>query len=398
MNNENHRDVVILSAIRTALGKFGGALKDCPPTEIAGEVVRESVKRSGLASPDIGNLVFGHVIHTDAKDMYLSRVAALRGGLSIETPALTLNRMCVSGLQAIITAANTIARGDCDAAVAGGVEAMSRAPYWLSSMRWGARMNDAPAVDVLVAALTDPFDGVHMGMTAENVARKWGISREDQDALAVESHRRANCAILTARFKGQIVPIELKSRKGSTWFDTDESPRSDVTMEALAKLKPVFDKDGTITAGNASSINDGAAAVVLMEERAAAERGLKPMARLVDYAVTGVEPSLMGIGPVSAVRKLYERTGLTNDDMDVIEANEAFAAQVLAVRKELDLPPERTNPNGSGISLGHPIGATGAIVTVKAIHELHRCGGKYALVTMCIGGGQGIAAIYQNMN
>jgi len=398
MKVQKNRDVVILSAVRTALGKFGGALKDTPPTELAGEVVRESVKRSGISSSDVGNLVFGHVIHTDAKDMYLSRVAALRGGLSIETPALTLNRMCGSGLQAIVTAANMISRGDCDAAVAGGVESMSRSPYWLSSMRWGARMNDAPAVDVLVAALTDPFDEVHMGVTAENVARKWGITREDQDALAVESHRRANCAILTARFKGQIVPIELKSRKGSTWFDTDESPRSDVTMEALAKLKPVFDKEGTITAGNASSINDGAAAVVLMEENAARERGLKPMAKLIDYAVTAVDPAIMGIGPVSAVRKLYERTGLSNDDMDVIEANEAFAAQVLAVRKELDLPPEKTNPNGSGISLGHPIGATGAIVTVKALHELQRVSGKYAMVTMCIGGGQGIAAIYQTMN
>ncbi|HWE86000.1 MAG TPA: acetyl-CoA C-acyltransferase family protein [Terracidiphilus sp.] len=398
MNNQNNRQVVVLSAVRTALGKFGGALKDIPPSELAGDVVRESVKRSGISSSEIGNLVFGHVIHTDAKDMYLSRVAALRGGLPIETPALTLNRMCGSGLQAIVTGAGMIARGDCEAAVGGGVESMSRAPYWLSSMRWGARMNDAPAVDVLVAALTDPFDEIHMGMTAENVARKWGITRLDQDELAVESHRRANCAILTGRFKGQIVPIELKSRKGSTWFDTDESPRSDATLENLARLKPAFDKEGTITAGNASSINDGAAAVVMMEEQAARERGLKPMAKLIDYAVTGVDPALMGIGPVSAVRKLYERTGLCNDDMDVIEANEAFAAQVLAVRKELDLPPEKTNPNGSGISLGHPLGATGAIVTVKAIHELNRIGGKYALVTMCIGGGQGIAAIFQSMN
>jgi acetyl-CoA C-acetyltransferase len=388
----------VVSAVRTALGKFGGALKDIPPTELAGDVVRESMKRSGLTASDIGHVVFGHVIHTDAKDMYLSRVAALRGGLTIDTPALTLNRMCGSGLQAIVAAANMISRGDCDAAVAGGVESMSRSPYWLSAMRWGARMNDAPAVDVLVAALTDPFDEVHMGITAENVARKWGVTREDQDDLAVESHRRANCAILTGRFKGQIVPIELKSRKGSTWFDTDESPRADVTMEALSKLKPAFDKEGTITAGNASSINDGAAAVVLMEQHAAEERGLKPMAKLIDYAVTGVDPALMGIGPVSAVRKLYERTGLSTDQMDVIEANEAFAAQVLAVRKELDLPSERTNPNGSGISLGHPIGATGAIVTVKAIHELQRIGGTYALVTMCIGGGQGIAAIYQSMN
>jgi acetyl-CoA C-acetyltransferase len=398
MKYQNHRDVVVVSAVRTALGKFGGALKDIPPTELAGDVVRESMKRSGLTASDIGHVVFGHVIHTDAKDMYLSRVAALRGGLTIDTPALTLNRMCGSGLQAIVAAANMISRGDCDAAVAGGVESMSRSPYWLSAMRWGARMNDAPAVDVLVAALTDPFDEVHMGITAENVARKWGVTREDQDHLAVESHRRANCAILTGRFKGQIVPIELKSRKGSTWFDTDESPRADVTMEALSKLKPAFDKEGTITAGNASSINDGAAAVVLMEQHAAEERGLKPMAKLIDYAVTGVDPALMGIGPVSAVRKLYERTGLSTDQMDVIEANEAFAAQVLAVRKELDLPSERTNPNGSGISLGHPIGATGAIVTVKAIHEMQRIGGTYALVTMCIGGGQGIAAIYQSMN
>jgi acetyl-CoA C-acetyltransferase len=393
-----NREVVILSAVRTPLGKFGGALKDIPPTELAADVVRESVKRSGLSNTEIGNLVFGNVIHTDAKDMYFSRVAALRGGLPLETPALTLNRMCGSGLQAIVTAADMISRGDSDTAVGGGAESMSRAPYWLNSMRWGARMNDAPALDVLVAALTDPFDEIHMGMTAENVARKWGISREDQDELAVESHRRANCAILTGRFKSQIVPVELKTRKGSTWFDTDESPRSDATMENLAKLKPAFDKDGTITAGNASSINDGAAAVVLMEEGAARERGLKPIAKLIDYAVVGVDPKIMGIGPVSAVKKLYERTGLTNDDIDVFEANEAFAAQVLAVRRELSLPPEKTNPNGSGISLGHPLGATGAVVTVKAIHELHRIGGKYALVTMCIGGGQGIAAIFQSMN
>lgn len=393
-----NRDVVILSAVRTPIGKFGGSLKDVAPTELAADVVRESVKRSGLSSAGIGNVVFGNVIHTDAKDMYLSRVAALKGGLPIETPALTVNRVCGSGLQAIVTAAGMIAEGQSDTAVAGGAECMSRSPYWLSAFRWGARMNDAVAVDVLVAALTDPFDEIHMGLTAERVAAKWGITRQDQDELAVESHRRANCAILTGRFKSQIVPVELKSRKGSTWFDTDESPRDDATIENLSKLKPVFDKNGTITAGNASSINDGAAAVVMMEEQAARDRGLKPIARLVDYALAGVEPGEMGIGPVPAVRKLYERTGLTNDDIDVFEANEAFAAQVLAVRKELDLPPEKTNPNGSGISLGHPLGATGAIVTVKAIHELHRIGGKYALVTMCIGGGQGIAAIFQSVN
>src|SRR6266568_716220 len=393
-----NREVVILSAVRTPLGKFGGALKDIPPTELAADVVRESVKRSGLSNSEIGNLVFGNVIHTDAKDMYFSRVAALHGGLPVETPALTLNRMCGSGLQAIVTAAGMISRGDSDTAVGGGAESMSRAPYWLSSMRWGARMNDAPALDVLVAALTDPFDEIHMGMTAENVARRWGISREDQDELAVESHRRANCAILTGRFKSQIVPVELKSRKGSTWFDTDESPRSDATMENLAKLKPAFDKDGTITAGNASSINDGAAAVVLMEEGAARERGLKPIAKLIDYAVAGVDPKVMGIGPVPAVKKLYASTGLTNDDIDVFEANEAFAAQVLAVRKELGLRRERTNQKAAGISLGHPLGATGAILTVKAIYELHRIGGEYALVRMCIGGGQGIAAIFEAIN
>jgi len=393
-----NREVVVLSAVRTAVGKFGGALKDIPPTELAANVVRESVKRSGISTSDIGGVVFGNVIHTDAKDMYLSRVAALRGGLPVQTTALTLNRMCGSGLQGILSAAEMIVHGDTDAAVGGGTESMSRAPYWLNAVRWGARMNDTMAVDVLVASLTDPFDEIHMGLTAENVARKWGITREDQDALAVESHRRAICAIETGRFKSQIVPVELKSRKGSTFFDTDESPRIDATMENLAKLKPAFDKDGTITAGNASTINDGAAAVVLMEARAAEERGLKPIAKLIDYAVTGVEPGVMGIGPISAVRKVYERTGLNNDKIDVFEANEAFAAQVLAVRRELELPFERTNPNGSGISLGHPLGATGAIVTVKAIHELHRIGGQYALVTMCIGGGQGIAAIFQSMN
>jgi acetyl-CoA C-acetyltransferase len=393
-----NREVVVLSAVRTAVGKFGGALKDIPPTELAANVVRESVKRSGISASDIGGVVFGNVIHTDAKDMYLSRVAALRGGLPVQTTALTLNRMCGSGLQGILSAAEMIVHGDTDAAIGGGTESMSRAPYWLNAVRWGARMNDTMAVDVLVASLTDPFDEIHMGLTAENVARKWGITREDQDALAVESHRRAICAIETGRFKSQIVPVELKSRKGSTFFDTDESPRTDATMENLAKLKPAFDKDGTITAGNASTINDGAAAVVLMEARAAEVRGLKPIAKLIDYAVTGVEPGVMGIGPVSAVKKLYERTGLNNDKIDVFEANEAFAAQVLAVRRELELPFERTNPNGSGIALGHPLGATGAIVTVKAIYELHRIGGQYALVTMCIGGGQGIAAIFQSMN
>ncbi|HEX4065069.1 MAG TPA: acetyl-CoA C-acyltransferase family protein [Acidobacteriaceae bacterium] len=393
-----NREVVVLSAVRTAIGKFGGALKEIPPTELAAKVVCQGVQRSGLAPNEIGHVVFGNVIHTDQKDMYLARVAALRGGIPVETAALTVNRLCGSGLQAILTAADSIVHGDTDAAIGGGAESMSRAPYWLPSMRWGARLNDATAIDALVAALTDPFDEVHMGITAENVARKWGISREDQDELAVESHRRAMEAINTGKFKTQIVPIELKTKNGPVFFATDEQPRSDATIEKLAKLKPAFDPDGTVTAGNASSINDGAAAVVLMERKAAEERGLQPWARLVDYVAVGVEPAVMGIGPISAVRKLFQRTGLNTEQMDVIELNEAFAAQLLAVRRDLGFPPEKTNPNGSGISLGHPLGATGAIVTVKALHELRRIGGTYALVTMCIGGGQGIAAIFQNMN
>lgn len=394
----NHREVVVLSAVRTAIGKFGGALKDVPPTELAAKVVCQSMQRSGLEPRTIGHVVFGNVIHTDPRDMYLARVAALRGGLPVETAALTLNRLCGSGLQAILTAAESIAHGDTEAAIAGGAESMSRAPYWLPAMRWGARLNDATAIDALVAAVTDPFDDVHMGVTAENIARRWGITREDQDELAVESHRRAIHAIQSGYFRSQIIPIELKTKAGPVPFNVDEQPRADATLENLTKLKPAFDPKGTVTAGNASSINDGAAAVVLMERSAAEERGLKPMAVLVDYAVTGVEPSVMGIGPVSAVRKLFARTGLDASQIDVFELNEAFAAQLLAVRRELDLPPDKTNPNGSGISLGHPLGATGAVVTVKALHELRRIQGKYALVTMCIGGGQGIAAIFENVN
>ena len=390
-----NREVVVLSAVRTAIGKFGGALKDIPPTELAAKVVCQSLQRSGLAPGDVGQVVFGNVIHTDQKDMYMARVAALHGGIPVETPALTVNRLCGSGLQAILTAADAIIHGDTDAAIGGGAESMSRAPYWIPSMRWGARLNDATAVDVLVGALTDPFDEVHMGVTAENVARKFGVSREDQDELAVESHRRAINAAQSGRFKGQIVPIELKTKYGPVPFVTDEQPRADATLENLAKLKPAFDPEGTVTAGNASSINDGAASVVLMERTAAERRGLQPLAVLVDYALAGVEPSMMGIGPITAVRKVFQRTGLSTEQMDVIELNEAFAAQLLAVRRELEFPPDKTNPNGSGISLGHPLGATGAVVTVKALHELRRIHGKYALVTMCIGGGQGIAAIFE---
>ncbi len=392
------REVVVLSAVRTAVGKFGGALKDLAPSELAATVTRESVQRSGLSSTEIDHVVFGNVIHTDAKDMYLARVAALRGGLPVETSALTLNRLCGSGLQAILTAAQAIVHGDAQAAVAGGTESMSRAPYWMNGLRWGARLNDTAAVDAMVGALTDPFEEIHMGVTAENIARKWDISREAQDALASESHRRALDAIASGKFKDQIVPIELKTKGGTIQFATDESPRTDATIQNLTKLKPVFDKAGTVTAGNSSSINDGAAAVVLMEREAAEERELTPLARLVDYTVTGVEPEFMGIGPVSAVRRLLQRTGLTIDQIDVFEVNEAFAAQALAVASDLGLPSDKTNPNGSGISLGHPLGATGAILTVKALHELRRIGGRYALVTMCIGGGQGIAAIFEAVN
>jgi acetyl-CoA C-acetyltransferase len=393
-----NREVVVLSAVRTAVGKYGGSLKDIPPTDLAATVTRESVRRSGLDPHDIGACVFGNVIHTDAKDMYLARVAALNGGLPIETSALTVNRLCGSGLSAILAAAQIIVHGDALAAVGGGAESMSRAPYWLPNLRWGARMNDTSAVDVMVGALTDPFEGVHMGVTAENVARKWNITREAQDELAVESHRRALDAIQSRRFKEQIVPIEIKIKGGTTQFAIDESPRSDASMASLSKLKPVFDKNGTVTAGNSSSINDGAAALVLMDRQAAEDRGLKAMAKLIDYAVTGVEPGYMGIGPISAVRQVFKRTGLTADQIDVFEVNEAFAAQALAVVCDLGFPSGKTNPNGSGISLGHPLGATGAIVTVKALHELRRIGGRYALVTMCIGGGQGIAAIFEAIN
>lgn len=391
------REVVVLSPVRTAIGRFGGGLKDIPATDLAAKVVSETVHRSGLSPDRVGHVVFGNVIHTEARDMYLSRVAAVRGGLPVTTPALTLNRLCGSGLQAIVTAADMIRLGHCDAAVAGGVESMSRAPYWMPGLRWGARLNDATAVDALVGAITDPFDNGHMGVTAENIAERFGVSRQAQDCLAVESHRRAISAINEGRFVSQIVPIEIKAKSGTVTVDRDESPRADATRENLAKLKPAFRPDGTVTPGNASSINDGAAAVTLMESEVASAMGLTPVARLVDYTVAAVEPDVMGMGPVPAVRKLIERTGLTISDLDVIELNEAFAAQAIAVQRELQLPVDKTNPNGSGISLGHPIGATGAVITVKALHELQRIGGRYALVTMCIGGGQGIAAIFESI-
>jgi acetyl-CoA C-acetyltransferase len=391
------REVVVLSAVRTAIGKYGGSLKEHPPTELAAAVVREGVKRAGIDAGEVGHVVFGNVIHTDVHDMYLSRVAAIKGGLPVETPAFTLNRLCGTGLQAIVSAAQLIMLGDANVAVAGGAECMSRGQYWVPGLRWGQRMNDGSVVDATVGALTDPFDDCHMGVTAENVAAKWQISRADQDTLAVESHRRAAQAVAKGYFKEQIVPIEVKTKAGPAAFETDEHIRADVTEEAMAKLKPVFDKNGTVTAGNAAGINDAAAAVVLMERRAAERRGLRPLGRLVAYAHAGVEPKYMGIGPVPAVRAVLERAKLGIGDLDVIEVNEAFAAQALAVVRDLGLPEDRTNPNGSGISLGHPIGATGCILSVKALYELQRVGGRYALVTMCIGGGQGIAAIYERL-
>ena len=391
----NGREVVVVSGVRTAIGDYGGSLKDIAPTELAAQVVREAVKRAKVDPQEVGHVVFGNVIHTEAKDMYLSRVACIKGGLPHETPALTLNRLCGSGLQAIVSASQAIMLGDAEVAVAGGVESMSRGAYTLPSLRWGQRMNDGGTVDMMVGALTDPFDTVHMAITAENIAEKWKITREQQDELAVESHRRAINAIEKGYFKEQILPVELKTRKGTTLFDKDEHPRADASLEGMAKLRAVFKKDGSITAGNASGINDAAAAVVLMEQSAAAKKGLKPMARLVSYALAGVDPKYMGIGPVPASKKALEKAGLKIEDMDVIEANEAFAAQALAVACDLKFDMQKTNPNGGGIGLGHPIGATGCIVTVKALYELQRSGGRYALVTMCIGGGQGIAAVFE---
>lgn len=389
------REVVVLSGVRTAIADFGGGLKDMPPTDLAGQVVEEAVKRSGLKGEDIGHCVIGSVTHSDRRDMYMGRVAALKGGLPIETPALTVNRLCGSGLQAVISAAQMILLGDCDAAVAGGAESMTRVPYWLPTARFGSKMGDTSMVDPMMGALTCPMGDTHMGITAENLAEKYDISREEQDELAAESHRRAQRAIEENRFEEQILPIEMKTRKGTVTFAQDEHVRFDCTAESMSGLRPAFKKDGTVTAGNASGINDGAAAVVLMERSAAEARGLKPMARMLGYALAAVDPAIMGIGPAPAVRQLMEKTGVSIEDVDIWEANEAFAAQALSVTKELGLDPEKVNPNGSGISLGHPIGATGALITVKALYELERTGGRYAVSTMCIGGGQGIAALFE---
>jgi len=392
------REVVVVSGVRTAIGTYGGSLKDIPPTELAAQVVRESLARAHVDGKDVGHVVFGHVLNTEPKDMYLSRVAAINGGCAEGTPAFNVNRLCGSGLQAIVSASQAIMLGDCDVAVGGGAENMSRGPYANLTQRWGTRMGDAKLVDMMVGALHDPFHNIHMGVTAENVAAKYGITRDMQDAAAVESHNRAEKATAAGYFKDQITPVMLKSKKGDVPYVTDEHFRAGATMADFAKLKPVFLKEnGTVTAGNASGINDAAAAVVLMEAKTAQARGAKPLARLVSYAHTGLDPKIMGMGPVSASRLALQKAGLTTNDMDVIEANEAFAAQACAVSKELGLDPAKVNPNGSGISLGHPIGATGALITVKALYELQRIKGKYALVTMCIGGGQGIAAIFERM-
>jgi acetyl-CoA C-acetyltransferase len=392
------REVVVASGVRTAIGDFGGALKDFTPGDLGARVVREVLSRARVSGDEVGHVVFGNVIQTEPRDMYLARVAALDGGVTKDAPALTVNRLCGSGLQAIISASQSILLGDADIAIGGGAESMSRAPYLMPAARFGQRMGDTRIVDMMLGALNDPFDKIHMGVTAENVANKYGITREAQDALALESHRRAAKAIEAGYFKEQILPITLASKKGDTVFDHDEHVRMNATADDFAKLRPVFAKEnGTVTAGNASGINDAAAAVVLMERGVAEKRGLQPLARLVAYAHAGVDPKIMGIGPVPATQKVLERAGLSVDDLDVIEANEAFAAQACAVTKELKLDPAKVNPNGSGISLGHPIGATGALITVKALYELQRIGGRYALVTMCIGGGQGIAAIFERI-
>ncbi len=391
-------DVFVVGTARTAIGTFGGSLKDVPNTQLATTAVKAAIERAGLAPDAIGHVVMGNVIPTDTKDAYLSRVAAIDAGCPIETPAFNVNRLCGSGLQAIVSAAQAIALGDWDVAIGGGSESMSRGPYFDQAARWGARMGDAKSIDYMLGILHDPWQKMHMGITAENVAERYHISREMQDELAAASHQRAAAAIAAGHFKEQIVPVEIATRKGVVVFDTDEHVRASTTIELLSTMKPAFRKEGgSVTAGNASGINDGAAAVALAAGDRVAALGLKPLARLVGYAHAGVDPAYMGIGPVPATQKVLQRTGLKIADMDVIEANEAFAAQACAVIQQLGMDPAKVNPNGSGISLGHPVGATGAIITTKAIAELQRTGGRYALVTMCIGGGQGISAIFERV-
>ncbi len=389
------REVMVVSGVRTAIGGYGGSLKDFGPTKLGAFAIKEAVARAKIDPASVGHVVMGSVIHGEAKDMYLSRVAAIEAGLPVGTPCLTVNRLCGSGLQAIVSAAQHILLGDTDVVVGGGAESMSRAAYFLPAGRWGQRMGDGAVVDAMTGALHDPFGHGHMGITAENVAAKFGFTREQQDEFALESHKRAANALDKGLFKDQIVPVEIKSRKGTETFVLDEHVRKGAKIEDFQKLKAVFKKDGTVTAGNASGINDAGAAIVMMEAGAAKKAGAKPLARLVAYAHAGVEPNVMGLGPIPAVRRLFEKSGLKPADMDVIESNEAFAAQAMAVTKDLGLDPAKVNPNGGAVALGHPIGATGAILAVKAIYELHRTQKRYALVTMCIGGGQGIAAIFE---
>ncbi|MEE3635761.1 acetyl-CoA C-acyltransferase [Pseudomonas sp. FFUP_PS_473] len=391
----NNHEIYVVSAVRSAIGTFGGSLKDLPLADLATQVCRASIERAGIDPAQIGHVVMGTVIPTEARDAYLGRVAAMNAGIPKETPAFNVNRLCGSGLQAIVSAAQSLMLGDAEVALATGAESMSRGPYLLPQARWGARMGDLQGIDYMVGVLHDPFEHFHMGITAENVAAKLGISRQMQDELALTSQRRAARAIAEGRFAGQIVTVEVPGRKGPQQFSIDEHVRGEVSLEQLAGMKTVFKKDGTVTAGNASGLNDGAGALVLATGDTVRRQGLKPLARLVGYAHAGVEPELMGLGPIPASRKVLEKAGLTVADLDVIESNEAFAAQACAVARELGLDPEKVNPNGSGISLGHPVGATGAIIATKAIHELHRIQGRYALATMCIGGGQGIAVLFE---
>ena len=395
--SENAREVVVVSGVRTGIGDYGGALKELAATKLGAVAIREAVARAKIEPARVGHVVMGSVIHGEAKDMYLSRVAAIEAGIPVGTPCLTVNRLCGSGLQAIVSAAQHVMLGDCEVAVAGGAESMSRAAYFLPAGRWGQRMGDATVVDAMTGALHDPFGHGHMGVTAENIAAKYGFTRQQQDEFSISSHKKAARAIEAGYFKSQIVPIELKTRKGVEQFTADEHVRPTATMDDLAKLKTVFKKDGTVTAGNASGINDAGAAIVLTSSAFAEKSGLKPRARLVAYAHAGVEPQVMGLGPIPAVKRVFEKAGLKPADMDVVESNEAFAVQAMAVTKDLGLDPAKVNPNGGAVALGHPIGATGAILTVKALYELERTQKRYALVTMCIGGGQGIAAIFERM-
>jgi acetyl-CoA C-acetyltransferase len=392
------RDVVVLSAVRSAIGTFNGSLSSFEPSELGGIVMKEAVARSGVDPALINYITVGNTIPTDSRYAYVARVASIQAGLPMESVAMSLNRLCSSGLQAIVTTAQQIMLGDCDYGIGGGVEVMSRGMYGSPAMRSGARMGDTKMLDLMVAVLTDPFGVGHMGVTAENLVEKWKLTREEQDAFAMESHRRAAHAIKEGRFKSQIVPITIKSRKGDVVFDTDEHCKPETTMETLGKMKAVFKKEGgSVTAGNASGINDGAAFFVLADAETAKKAGHKPIARLVSYAVAGVPNQIMGEGPIPATKLALERAGLKLDQMDVIESNEAFAAQALAVSKGLGLDPAKTNVNGGAIALGHPIGCSGAAIATKAIHELQRVQGEYALVTMCIGGGQGIATIFERM-